>query len=682
MRFLKRGLATLFLVCLTSVGAASADDFHLGDYPTKISIVVDTSNSMLGVDGATLRQKSVLVRNELVRNVTDKINISGMDLWQFGGRDTRRCENQLVYSAEKGDVGIIEAVNSLKQLQAGNMLAVNDAKNPIYDTLVAASNEEETEGVLLITDSAEDCNLSPKAVCEAAGNIGIPVFVLSLAATTQGRMDLECLANVSHGAFAHATSGAEVAPLMQTLMSVAISRAQISVAEMLLLSLNDKNTELSNENRRLWAKNAELEYENGELVQQIKDLLVMLERREKTIAERDVTIAEQKQTIGELHSAVEGLSAENALLKAEIAKLNQLVADQQVLIAEMSDTIEYLEGVITEKDGAIAALHVSVKDLTDKNAALREEVARLTSNLEAANEEIGILNEHIVRLITERDALKISLGEKVQEIADLRVSLEACQTEKQALNETLDRMTIKITELEQTVITATSNCEARVLGVRTSERAQCTTQVNLIETGCQKQQDALRDHIAELEQTIEAKNGAIGGLHEEIKALQAEIADRESMIRQLIEIEQGLKAENAFLLEQIDDLNKTVRGMQRSIADLSLALESCEEGLRVCKREYSEIEMKFDIQSAENAALVRDIQELRSLLSTCEGSLGQAIMEQERLRYVEAKNVELRQEITMTRAKLSACEADKNAFKNGLNPLVDNHLESPSDVSE
>ncbi|MDG1414331.1 MAG: hypothetical protein P8R39_03185, partial [Alphaproteobacteria bacterium] len=123
-------------------------------------------------------------------------------------------------------------------------------------------------------------------------------------------------------------------------------------------------------------------------------------------------------------------------------------------------------------------------------------------------------------------------------------------------------------------------------------------------------------------------------------------------------------------------------GMQRSIADLSLALESCEEGLRVCKREYSEIEMKFDFQSAENAALVRDIQELRSLLSTCEGSLGQAIMEQERLRYVEAKNVELRQEITMTRAKLSACEADKNAFKNGLNPLVDNHLESPSDVSE
>ena len=60
----KRTLTAVILSVLTAFSYAGADSY-LHDHPAKISIIVDTSNSMLGVDGSTLKQKSVIVREAL-----------------------------------------------------------------------------------------------------------------------------------------------------------------------------------------------------------------------------------------------------------------------------------------------------------------------------------------------------------------------------------------------------------------------------------------------------------------------------------------------------------------------------------------------------------------------------------------------------------------------------------------
>ena len=681
MTTLKRAIFALFIIFISLSNVARADHWEIGNYPTKISIVVDTSNSMLGVDGSTLTQKSILVRNELAKNTSTMVNLTAIDLWHFGGRANKQCAPALVYEAAQNDADIVNAVASLKERQAGNMLAMDDARNPIAASLTAAAAAG-SQGIVLITDSAEDCNYAPKAVCEIAGTIDIPVYVLSLSTTRQGRAELECLANVSHGAFAHVTAGQEIAPLMKTLLTVAVSRAQMSVAEEIILELVRKNTELRDDNKTLAEDNVALERENAALKEQIAGLEAVIVEVRRQLDLANQTIADQKVTIGELHSAVEALTAENADLKATVAALTQEVADQKIIIGELKTMVEHLEGEIIQKDAAIAALHAELNLLSEENSALREENARLQADLQAANEEIVVLEEHIYRLIGERAGLELQLSERVQDVADLRVELESCQQAKQALSDTVDEQLITINELEQTVITATANCEGRVQSIIASEQQQCAAKISLIETGCAKEKAALDAHIAKLNTLIEQKDSAIGGLHKEIEGLMAEIDAKNEEIKSLSEQIVGQSAKIDGLIYENGELHKTIKGLQHSIKDLSLALQNCEDNLGECKIENGSLINQLQAKVAEVKALERALDESQSLLRICEGKLGEAIVEKNRVQYFIELSDNLRAELEMTKDKLSACEADKAAFKSGLNPLVDDHLEVPSEPQE
>lgn len=677
----RRAFIALILLFLTSMGVAKADHWEIGNYPTKISIVVDTSNSMLGVDGSTLTQKSVLVRGELARNTSDMIGSAAMDLWHFGGRANAKCTPKLVYGAAKGDTGIVEAVLSLKKLQAGNMLAVSDARNPIVKSLEAAAAAG-SQGIFLVTDSAEDCTYSPKAVCEMAGTLNIPVYVLSLSVTRQGRTDLECLANVSHGAFAHASTGQEIAPLMKTLMSVAVSRAQMSVAEEIILELVRKNTALREDNKALAESNTALERENASLEEQVANLTAHIKLLEGELAKRDATIVSQQATIAELHGAVESLTVENADLRVVISALKQEVADLKIIIGDLKAMVEHLEGELAQKDAAIAALHDELNELIAENGALREENAKLKADLVAANEEIGVLNEHIVRLIAERNELEIELADRVQDVANLRVELEACQQAKQAMSDTIDGQLTTISELEQTVITATANCEGRVQSVQATERAQCDAKIGLIQTGCAKEKAALEAHIGKLNELIAQKDSAIGGLHKEIEGLHAKLDQKDAEIKALREKIVGQAAKIDGLVYENGELKKTIKGLQHSIKDLSVALKDCENKLGQCTVEKGDLARQLQAKMAEIKALQLALDESKTLLQICEGELGQAITEKNRVQYFVDLSNKLQAELEMTRQQLSACEADKAAFKNGLNPLVDDHLEVPSDTQQ
>lgn len=678
MAILKRALAALFLVIISTANAAHADHWEIGNYPTKISIVVDTSNSMLGVDGSTLTQKSILVRNELAKNTGTMVNLTAIDLWHFGGRTNQQCKPALVYEAAQNDANIVSAVASLKDRQAGNMLAMDDARNPIAASLAAAAAAG-SQGIVLITDSAEDCNYAPKAVCEIAGTIDIPVYVLSLSTTRQGRTELECLANVSHGAFAHVTAGQEIAPLMKTLLTVAVSRAQMSVAEEIILELVRKNTELREDNKILADDNIALERENAGLKEEIAGLEAVIVEVRAQLDVANKTISDQKVTIGELHSAVERLTGENAELKATVAALTQEVADQKIIIGDLKSMIEHLEDEIVQKDATIAVLHVELNTLIEENGALREENARLQADLKAANEEIVVLREHIGKLIAERDGLELQLAERVQQVADLRVELESCQQAKQALSDTIDEQLITINELEQTVITATANCEGRVQSVMVTEQKQCAAKISLIENGCAKEKTALDDHIAKLNALIEQKDSAIGGLHKEIEGLMAELDAKNEEIKSQSEKIVGQSAKIDALVYENGELNKTIKGLQHSIKDLSLALQTCEQNLGQCKIENGSLVNQLQAKVAEVKALQRALEESQTLLHICEGKLGEAIMEKNRVQYYIDLSESLQAELDMTKEQLSACEADKAAFKDGLNPLVDDHLEVPSE---
>lgn len=662
----KRTLTAVILSVLTAFSYAGADSY-LHDHPAKISIIVDTSNSMLGVDGSTLKQKSVIVREALGQNAGDMIDIAGMDLWHFGGRNNPACQPGRVYNADRGDTAVVDAVRSLKGLQAGNMLAVNEAKNPIYRSLIAAANGG-SGGIMLITDSAEDCDMAPRAVCQAAGEIGIPVYVLSLATTRQARIDLECLSNISHGSFAHAASGQEIAPLMKTLLRVAISRAQISIAERLLLSMNDQIKELVDENQTLWSENAQLMQTNGELAQRVEGLLIM-------VGERDAEIAAQAATIDELRDTVGALEDENAALRATVAQLEQHVEDLQRLVEELKLMIAHLEAEAVESAATIAALHGAVEELTAENTALREKIAMLTEALEAARNEIAVLTSHVGKLVQERDALQGEVDEKAQEIADLRVSLEACLSEKQAMSDIIDGQGNDINELQQTVITATKNCESRVLTVERNERDQCTAQMTQLQTSCQKQEANLLDQIGDLEASISEKDASI-------KALHGAVAERDNKVDGLIAERESILTANAELRQMVSEQENIIVGLHMSVQQLGSNLDACHGELQMCRIEYGDLDSRFNVITDENIELTEKIAEYDDLLKSCKSQLGDAIIEADRLRRVDRENTDLRAKLATKTAQLNACEADKAAFRIGLSPLVVDHLETPSTTSD
>ena len=102
----------------------------------------------------------------------------------------------------------------------------------------------------------------------------------------------------------------------------------------------------------------------------------------------------------------------------------------------------------------------------------------------------------------------------------------------------------------------------------------------------------------------------------------------------------------------------------------------------MCQINYGDLQTNYGVLEDENDALEAKIADYDERVTACKSQLGDAIIEADRLRRFDRENSELRTELAETKAQLNACEADKAAFKDGLNPLVIDHLESPSETVE
>lgn len=603
--FMKRCFVLLAIV----LGSSSAQaDAPAQPGPAKLAVVVDTSRSMIAPAAHAARSTSSLIREGLISSVTAPAYPLEVDLWQFNGRGNPECTPHLVHDAalQSGD-SLVKSLNDLKHLQAESGILIDQKRNAISGALNLASLRA-VGGIVLITDRLNDCHLTAAQVCALAGELAVPLNVLSFADSNRARRELECLAEVSHGTFMQVSDGREAVTLINAMITLSTARARVSVAEQLNLELSHHIETLVHNNRELIENNEELIAENTELTKKIGDI------RE-----------------------------ENGRLSEQVAKLEEELAAAQITIADQAAVIE----------------------------EQRIKIATLEQQLADAQEEIATLREHIARLIEDRDALHAIVVELENEVTDLQVKLEACNNKNMSLEDRIIDLRAQIKKLEQTVIIATENCQARM----DAEKGRWEVRFKEQAADYEARIELLLQTIDDMKMELGKKDEAIGKLHTHIAELDEEIVN---MNKELSEE----RERNAVLTSENTKLNEIIVGLEASIAKLMKDLEFCRSENNDLDRKLTSVTSQLEQCQTEKSALEGYLKETKALLKSCEAELGAAHTKLSQLEAVQGENKKLREKITVLDDKYHQCVVDKATFLEGLSPLIVDHLEEEGEVTK
>ena len=603
--FMKRCFVLLAIV----LGSSSAQaDAPTQPGPAKLAVIVDTSRSMIAPAEHAARSTSSLIREGLISSVTAPAYPLEVDLWQFNGRDNPECTPHLVHDAalQSGD-SLVKSLNDLKHLQAESGILIDQKRNAISGALNLASLRA-VGGIVLITDRLNDCHLTAAQVCALAGELAVPLNVLSFADSNRARRELECLAEVSHGTFMQVSDGREAVTLINAMITLSTARARVSVAEQLNLELSHHIETLVHNNRELIENNEELIAENTELTKKIGDI------RE-----------------------------ENGRLSEQVAKLEEELAAAQITIADQAAVIE----------------------------EQRIKIATLEQQLADAQEEIATLREHIARLIEDRDALHAIVVELEGEVTDLQVKLEACNNKNMSLEDRIIDLRAQIKKLEQTVIIATENCQARM----DAEKGRWEVRFKEQAADYEARIELLLQTIDDMKMELGKKDEAIGKLHTHIAELDEEIVN---MNKELSEE----RERNAVLTSENTKLNEIIVGLEASIAKLMKDLEFCRSENNDLDRKLTSVTSQLEQCQTEKSALEGYLKETKALLKSCEAELGAAHTKLSQLEAVQGENKKLREKITVLDDKYHQCVVDKATFLEGLSPLIVDHLEEEGEVTK
>ena len=598
-----------FVLLATVLGSTSAHaDAPAQPGPAKLAVIVDTSRSMIAPAEQAARSTSSLIREGLISSVTAPAYPLEVDLWQFNGRDNPECTPHLVHDAAlQSEDSLVKALNDLKHLQAESGILLDQKRNAISGALNLASSRA-VGGIVLITDRLNDCHLTADQVCALAGELAVPLNVLSFADSNRARRELECLAEVSHGTFMQVSDGREAVTLINAMITLSAARARVSVAEQLNLELSHHIETLVHNNRELIENNEGLIAENNELTKKIGDL------RE-----------------------------ENGRLSEQVAKLEEQLEAAQIIIADQAAVIE----------------------------EQRIKIATLEQQLADAQEEIATLQEHIARLIEDRDALHAMVVELKGAVTDLTVKLESCNNKNMSLRDRIIDLEAQIKKLEQTVIIATDNCQARI----DAEKGRWEIRLKEQAADYEAQIKLLLQTIDHLKAELGKKDEAIGKLHTHIAELDEEI------IRLMREVT-GEREQNAVLTSENTKLNEIIVGLEATIAKLMKDLELCRSENHDLHRELKSATGQLEQCQMEKSALEGYLKETKALLKSCEAKLGAAHTKLSQLEAVQGENKKLREKITVLDDKYHQCVVDKATFLEGLSPLIVDHLEEGSEATK
>lgn len=274
------------------------------------------------------------------------------------------------------------------------------------------------------------------------------------------------------------------------------------------------------------------------------------------------------EALAEARTRIETLADEKTAISTQFNDLQVKVASLEKANQEMTDLLSERESALAEAQSSIEAL---TKDASSASSQLTTEVAGLRESFEAAT-------ENAARLTKELD-----------DANELNVDLHSQMTELQGTNKSL---VASLEESAKSVVIATSDKNV-------AEEKLVTLQ---------SRYDELESSSAE---EVETLNGQLANKGQEVEELNANVAASSARVGEL--------ESNVSALE--DDLSSAHEEYSHKIADLEGTISDCNAKFDSMNAQLNKIQREFDASNETNKTSAREKEELTMKLNVAQSNL-------------------------------------------------------------
>ncbi len=263
------------------------------------------------------------------------------------------------------------------------------------------------------------------------------------------------------------------------------------------------------------------------------------------IAELDALIETQRDTDRSHHTALQQIDAAVAAIRLEQTRKNQAIDDRRqrrYSLQRAADRIEtdaaHLREEIGRLEGEISALGESRSDITDRNRAMVEEIARMEASLTADTEKIRALDQSIESQRQASEDLRRRQAETAQALAAANAELMALAAKE-----------ARYRNIQQTAAGNRENLKRRL---RRLEEEICLAEEKVAASG--DAHEAQQGELEGLRAALAAANEDIAAKGRELEAHNRRLAEQVRQV-QTLEFERGkLRARHGTLKKMEDNL--------------------------------------------------------------------------------------------------------------------------------
>lgn len=331
---------------------------------------------------------------------------------------------------------------------------------------------------------------------------------------------------------------------------------------------------------------------NKGLLKEIDSSIVNLE---KDISLLRLTLSTQEEEKKRIRRKLEHLNVESEEIKKEIrlsrdmiskgeedlSVLNKKKEDAETTLSEMQEDLSRIKMTFEEERSANTDLRLSLNSSKEKLDSVRKEMESIKGILKDLKKQKEGFNEEREKILSRIDQHNLGLGEKEERLKTLALAADSIKRDINEQKEERDRWSADISGLEHQARSTRAKVDGLISSINETDLLETELRLRL-ENLCSSISVHYNIDIAAIEtSTVEE------GDEDRLKDLRIKIQELGPVNLGMLEEYEDLKQRYSFLIEQQEDLNK-------SIAELEEAITRINSSTRKKLREaFEQLNLKF-----------------------------------------------------------------------------------------
>jgi len=218
-----------------------------------------------------------------------------------------------------------------------------------------------------------------------------------------------------------------------------------------LLARKQEIDSLGSDIKKLESRLKETQTKLGELESAIAGLGADAQAEENTLSERRIALAEQQRRADFEARETERITRQLDMVTLEKDEAELLLADETKNAAGLEEQLRAVGAENTDLDQKVAGGEQSIEDLARQRAAVREEVMRLNVELAGTSERAAALGNNLKDLRGSVNELAASLEARRSQISGISVDLDALFEEREGVRDEIARQSELLEAADKTL---------------------------------------------------------------------------------------------------------------------------------------------------------------------------------------------------------------------------------------